>query len=178
MPSGLTPPVGAGDHTLGPDDAPITLVEYGDFECPYCANAHVIVKSIREQLGDRLRFVFREFPLSEAHPHAEHAAEAAEVAAAQGRFWQMHDLLFEHQHHLSDGDLARYAQSIGVDASAVASALDEGTFSGLVRQQFMSGVRSGVNGTPTFFVNGHRLDVAWSDETTFLSALEAMDSSD
>lgn len=171
MPGTLTPPVGADDHIQGPHDAPITLVEYGDFECPHCGRADVIVKSLQRQLRNRLRFVFREFPLSEAHPHAQHAAEAAEAAAAHGRFWEMHDLLFENQEHLGDRDLARYAQSIGVEAAAVTQALDEGTFTEMVRKQFMGGVRSGVNGTPTFFVNGQRFDEDWSDEAAILSAL-------
>src|SRR5437588_11128683 len=100
----LTPPVSSRDHIEGHEDAPVTLVEYGDYECPYCGAAHPVVKEIYRQLGDELRFVFRHFPLARVHPHAERAAEAAEAAGAQGRFWQMHDLLFENQHALADGE--------------------------------------------------------------------------
>src|SRR5579859_7965349 len=101
------------DHVVGPADAPLTLVEYGDFECPFCARSYPAVKAIRRELGDRLRFVYRHFPRPE-HPHARHAAEASEAAAAQGRFWQMHDTLFEHQNALADGDLVGYAAAIGL----------------------------------------------------------------
>src|ERR1041385_65447 len=104
------------DHIQGPINAPIALVEYGDYECPHCGHLYPIVKAIQERLGDRLCFAFRNFPLANSHPHAEHAAEAAESAAAQGRFWEMHDLLFENQDALDDDDLARYAISLGLDA--------------------------------------------------------------
>src|SRR3989442_13995744 len=109
-------PVADRDHIQGPIDAPIALVEYGDYECPYCGEAYPIVKAIQEQLGERLCFVFRNFPLSNMHPYAEHAAEAAEAAGAQGKFWEMHDLLFENQDALHDEALAQYAQSLGLDA--------------------------------------------------------------
>ena len=167
----LTPPVGHGDHSQGRSDAPITLLEYGDFECSYCSLAYPLVKSMQQQLGNKLRFVFREFPLTEAHPHAQHAAEAAEAAAAHGKFWEMHDLLYEHQDRLGDSDLALYAKSAGLDADDMARALKDGTLAAPVRQQFMSGVRSGVNGTPTFFVNGVRFDGEWTDQDLFLEAL-------
>src|SRR5258708_12944484 len=104
----LTPPVSAQDHVAGPDDAPVTLVEYGDFECPYCGMAHPIVKKVQRELGNQLRFVFRHFPLAEAHPHARIAAQAAEAAGAQGKFWEMHDNLFEHQPPLPVEDLLAY----------------------------------------------------------------------
>jgi protein-disulfide isomerase len=167
----LTPAVGATDHVAGPDDAPVTLVEYGDFECPYCGMAYPIVKSIQRQMGNRLRLVFRHFPLSESHPHAEHAAEAAEAAATQGKFWGMHDMLYEHQDRLGDRDLVRYAETLGLDGASVAQALAAGTFAPRVRRDFLSGVRSGVNGTPTFFVNGERYDGPWNDEAIFLQTL-------
>jgi protein-disulfide isomerase len=167
----LIPLVGADDHAAGPDDAPITLVEYGDFECPYCGMAYPIVKSIQRRLEGRLRFAFRNFPLREAHPHAEHAAEAAEAAAAQGKFWEMHNALFEHQKRLEDADLLRYAGELGLDAERVARELEAGTHAPRVRAQFRSGVRSGVNGTPTFFINGERYDGDWADEAEFLRAL-------
>jgi len=167
----LTPPVGDGDHVAGPRDAPVTLVEYGDFECPYCGRAYPIVKNIQRQLGPQLCFVFRHFPLKESHPHAEHAAEAAEAAGAQGKFWEMHDMLFEHQRRLADADLVRYADELGLDAERVARELAMGIWARRVRDDFRSGVRSGVNGTPTFFVNGYRFDGDWTDEGEFLGAL-------
>ena len=171
--SQLTPEVSADDHIAGPDDAPVTLVEYGDFECPYCGAAYPIVHALRKKLGHELRMVFRSFPLKEAHPHAEHAAEAAEAAAAQGKFWEMHDELFEHQPALEDNDLASYAAAIGIDANRVARELAESTWEKRVRTSFRSGVRSGVNGTPTFFVNGVRFDGDWSDAESFELALRA-----
>ena len=105
----------ARDHIQGPGDAPVTLVEYGDYQCPFCGRAYPIVKKVRARMGDRLRFVFRDFPISTSHPNAEHAAEAAEAAAAQGRFWEMHDHLFENQKRLRDEDLQRYARELGLD---------------------------------------------------------------
>lgn len=171
--SQLTEPVGEGDHSIGPADAPVTLVEYGDFECPHCRAAHPIVKSVIERMGDRLRFVYRHFPITSTHPHAQHAAEAAEAAGAQGEFWAMHDLIFKNQEALEDDDLISYAEKIGIDASRVATALAEGTHEDKVRKDFRSGVRSGVNGTPTFFINGARFDGSWHDEDGFVEALEA-----
>jgi formate-nitrite transporter family protein len=167
----LTPAVGERDHIAGPGDAPVTLVEYGDFECPYCGMAYPIVKELQQRLGRRLRFVFRNFPLAESHPHAEHAAEAAEAAAEQGKFWEMHDTLYEHQRALEDADLVRYAEELRLDADRVARELEPGTETRRVREDFRSGVRSGVNGTPTFFVNGERYDGAWSDDVEFLRDL-------
>ena len=160
----LTAAVGDKDHRLGSDDAPVTLVEYGDFECPYCRQADPVVKEVRRQAGGRLRFVFRHFPLSQAHPHAQHAAEAAEAAGAQDRFWEMHDVLFERQSALDDSDLVAYAEALGLDRARVARELTEGTHEERVRLDFTSGVRSGVNGTPTFFINGYRHDEAWDAE--------------
>ena len=167
----LTPSVNAQDHIAGPDDAPVTLVEYGDFECPYCGMAHPIVKSAQHQLGDQLRFVFRNFPLAEAHPHARLAAQAAEAAGAQGRFWEMHDMLFEHQYALELQDLIGYAKSLGLDVPQFEHDLEAGTYAKKVRDDFRSGVRSGVNGTPTFFVNGERYNGSWANEEAFIGAL-------
>ena len=158
----LTLPVSQRDHQQGPATAPVTLVEYGDYECPYCGEAYPIVKEIQRRLG--VRFVFRNFPLTQSHPHAEHAAEAAEAAAAQEKFWEMHDYLFEHQQALDVAHLVQYA---------VALNLDKETF---VREDFLSGVRSGVNGTPTFFINGVRHDDSYELET-LLAAIEAAMSS-
>ena len=168
----LSPPVSERDHATGPDSAPVTLVEYGDYECPHCGHAHPIVKNVQRKLGKRLRFVFRNFPLAEAHAHARHAAEAAEAAAEQGKFWEMHYALFEDQLALEDEQLVATARRLGLDADRVAEALESGTYTHRVRDDFRSGVRSGVNGTPTFFVNGRRYDGPWSDERTFISALE------
>jgi protein-disulfide isomerase len=167
----LTPPVSERDHMAGPGDAPVTLVEYGDYECPYCGMAYPIVKAVQRKLGSQLRFVFRNFPLAEIHPHARHAAQAAEAAAAQGKFWEMHDMLFEHQHALDDEDLIAYARSLGLDAERVARELEAGTYAKRVRDDFRNGVRSGVNGTPTFFVNGERYEGSWADEDAFIRAL-------
>lgn len=146
------------DHVQGPDNAPVTLVEYGDYECPYCGRAYPIVKQIQAALGDQVRFVFRNFPLGEMHPHAQHAAEAAESAGAQNKFWEMHDALYEHQKALGDSNLAHYAEQVGADANKIAADLSSGAQTERVREDFLSGVRSGVNGTPTFFINGRRHD--------------------
>ena len=169
----LTLPVGERDHRQGPEAAPVTLVEYGDYECPHCGRAYPIVREVQARLGDRLRFVFRNFPLTQSHPHAQHAAEAAESAAAQGRFWEMHDRLYERQEALEDRDLERHAAELGLDAARLAAELAAHTHAPRVREDFMSGVRSGVNGTPTFFVNGVRYDDSW-DADTLTAALSAV----
>jgi len=168
---GLTPPVSDRDHIAGPDDAPVTLVEYGDYECPYCGMAHPVVKRAQKELGKQLRFVFRNFPLSEAHPHAQIAAQAAEAAGAQGKFWEMHDMIFEHQDALEVKDLLGYTTSLGLDAKQIARDLEAGTYVKRVRDDFRSGVKSGVNGTPTFFVNGVRYDGSWANEKAFIATL-------
>jgi protein-disulfide isomerase len=169
--SRLTPPVNDRDHVLGPGDAPVTLVEYGDYECPYCGMAYPIVESVRRRMGDNLRFVYRHFPLTQIHPHAQHAAELAEAAGVQDRFWQMHDLLFRNQQALGDEDLVLYAAHVGIPPEWAANALRTHAFAPRVREHFMSGVRSGVNGTPTFFINGVRHDGGW-DERSLLLALQ------
>ena len=169
----LTPPVNDQDHAEGPGDALVTLVEYGDFECPHCGRAYPIVKAVQHHFGARLQFVFRNFPIKTSHPHAHHAAEAAEAAATAGQFWQMHDLLFEHQDALEDDDLAGYAAELGLDAKQAAADLASGRYAARVRQHFMSGVRSGVNGTPTFFLNGVRYDDSW-DRETLTSAIDSV----
>jgi len=155
--SELKPPVGPDDHTQGPLDAPIVLVEYGDYECPYCGEAYPELKAVQKAMGDSLCFVFRNFPLSQAHPHAARAAEFAEAAATIGRFWEMHDMLYENQSALDDRSLIVYATQLGFDQALIESAL-RGDFSTRVRRDFASGVRSGVNGTPSLFVNGRRYD--------------------
>jgi protein-disulfide isomerase len=160
----LRPPVSETDHAQGRRDAPIVLVEYGDFECPYCGAAHPQLKAVQEAMGDQLCFVFRHFPLSQAHPHAERAAEFAEAAATIGRFWEMHDLLFENQRALDERSLVKYAAALGFDAALIESAL-RGDFASKVRADFTSGVRSGVNGTPCLFINGERFEGGWDPES-------------
>ena len=168
----LTPPVSPDDHGSGPEDAPVTLVEYGDSECPHCGAAHPVVQEVQKILGKDLRFVFRNFPLKQIHPRAEPAAEAAEAAAAQGKFWQMHDLLFENQDALEDAELLRYAASLSLDVERFARELSTGVHAPRVRRDFRSGVRSGVNGTPTFFINGARYEESW-ELPSLLAAVEA-----
>ena len=168
----LTLPVGERDHIQGPAAAPITLLEYGDYECPYCGQAYPIVKELQQQLGDRLRFIFRNFPLSTMHLHAEQAAEAAETAGAHGKFWEMHDTLYENQEALDIEDLVQYATALGLETSRFTSELGKHTQAARVREDFMSGARSGVNGTPTFFINGVRHDDSF-DLATLLKAMEA-----
>jgi protein-disulfide isomerase len=152
----LTLPVAARDHIQGLIDAPIMLLEYGDYECPYCGATYPIIKAIQERLGDRLCFAFRNFPLVNSHPHAQHAAEAAEAAGAQGKFWEMHDLLFENQEALDDEDIAQYASTLGLDVRRLIDEVLAGTHTARVREDFRSGARGGVNGTPTLFINGVR----------------------
>ena len=166
----LQPPVSERDHAHGPANAPITLVEYGDFECPDCGRAYSIVKQIERQLGDRLRFVYRHYPLPQ-HPHAEHAAEAAETAAAQGKFWQMHDYLFEHQRALSDKHLLEGAEEIGLNTRQFLEEMQQGTYTQRVEEDMVSGDQSGVAGTPTFFINGEYYDQSY-DLHTLLQTLE------
>jgi protein-disulfide isomerase len=151
-------PIADRDHLQGSIDAPIRLLEYGDFECPFCGEAYPLVKEVQQELGQRLCFAFRHFPMTTVHPHAQHAAEAAEAAAEQGRFWEMHDILFENQDDLDDEDLAQYAETLGLDAQRLLAEVQSGAYRPRVREDFRSGVRSGVNGTPTFFINGQRYD--------------------
>jgi protein-disulfide isomerase len=167
----LTRPVSEHDHGIGPADAPVTLVEYGDYECPYCGRAFPIVQDVRRRLGDQLRFVFRNFPLTQIHEHAEHAAEVAEAAAAQGKFWPMHDWLFRHQRTLEDDALLAGCAEIGLDVERVRRDLTAGSYRPRVRDDFMSGIKSGVNGTPTFYINAIRHDADY-DTATLLAAIE------
>jgi protein-disulfide isomerase len=154
--STLKIPVGPEDHVQGSADAECTLVEYGDYECPHCAHADPIVKRLQRHLGKRLRFVFRNFPLSQLHPHAEAAAETAEFAAARGKFWEMHDLIFENQSSLSLALFEKLAQQLGLSSADLLDALNRKEYEARVRADFTGGVRSGVNGTPTFFINVQR----------------------
>ena len=161
------------DHTQGPADAPVTLVMYGDYECPYCQEAFRAVKQLREDetVTEQTRFVFRNFPLTSVHPHAQQAAEAAEAAAAQGQFWEMHDVLYEHQDALELDDLKEYAEQLGLDGEYLVQELEQGAFTERVQEDLLSGARSGVNGTPTFFINGERYDEQW-DPGALRAALE------
>jgi protein-disulfide isomerase len=146
------------DHAQGSADAPITLLEYGDYECPYCGKAYPAVRRIQKQMGDRLRFVFRNFPLNTIHEHASQAAQAAEAAGGQGKFWAMHDLLYENQENLADVDLRQYALKAGLEIYRFESDMAGEVYAKKVRDDFRGGVRSGVNGTPTFFINGYRFN--------------------
>jgi len=143
------------DHIKGDKNAQITLVEYGDYECPYCGMAYPIVKRIQKHFGERLRFVFRNFPLAESHPHAVIAAMTAEFSATHQKFWEMHDLLYENQDALDIPDLLGYASQLDLSAADLQVAIQNESFAGKIQSDFMSGVRSGVNGTPSFYINGY-----------------------
>lgn len=168
--SKLIIPVSAEDHIQGDEKAAITLVEYGDYECPYCGTAYSIVKRIQKHFGSRLRFVFRNFPLVESHPHAGIAAITAEFAATQNKFWEMHDILYEHQENLDIPDLLGYAKKLSLSATDLQVAIEKETFNEKIKKDFIGGVRSGVNGTPTFFINGIRFNDSFEYEN-LLSAL-------
>lgn len=163
--------VSAKDHVEGDENAQVTLIEYGDYECSYCGQAYSIVKKVREKMGDKLRFVFRNFPLTQVHPHAGKAAEASEIAATEGKFWEMHDFLYENQKSLDTASLKDYAAQIGLAADNFADDLDGGKYEEKVQAEFMGGVENGVNGTPSFFINGNRLDGSW-DYESLLEALQ------
>lgn len=151
-------PVTPEDHIQGNEHSPAILVEYGDYECPHCGRAYRIIQRVQKHFGKRLGFVFRNFPLKEMHPNAEVAAEAAEFAAAQARFWEMHDGIFEHQETLSLPLLLELAETVGLSVNDLEGALTRGEYAPRVKSDFIGGARSGVNGTPTFFINGHRHD--------------------
>jgi protein-disulfide isomerase len=153
------------DHIQGPDTVPATLVEFGDYECPYCGQAYPIIKEIQKYLGNNLRFVFRNFSLTQIHPHAQHAAEAAEAAGAQNKFWEMHDYLYEHQQALGDKNLEKYAGILGLGMVKFKNDFYKHVYASRVREDFLSGVRSGVNGTPSFFLNGIHYNNSWDYET-------------
>jgi protein-disulfide isomerase len=171
--STLKPPVGPHDHVQGNPAAAVTLVEYGDYECPYCGSAYVSVKAVQAAMGDDLLFAFRNFPLTQVHPHALAAACAAEAAALQGSFWEMHDMLFENQGALELPDLLAYAQECDLEPRRFAMDLESEAVAERVRADVRSGARSGVNGTPTFFVNGVRYDNSW-EPAQLLASLTAV----
>ena len=174
MADSLTPPLGPEDHVTGPADAPVTLVQYGDYECPHCRLAYAVLHEVLIELGDSVRFAFRHFPITDSHPYAMIAAEAAESVAVFGgdlAFWDIHAVLFENQDALHIDDLLGYAAAIGVDPDDVADDLSHGTHRKHVRANVDSGLRSGVTGTPTFFINGRRFYGDWSDPDAFPAAL-------
>jgi protein-disulfide isomerase len=171
MPTLAMPVSPQRDHILGPPQVPEMLVEYGDFECPHCGQAHFILQDLMAEAGDHVRLVYRHFPLSQVHPHAPRAAEASEAAGAQGKFWEMHDLLFENQDALEDDDLVGYATELGLDLDRFQTELTTSKHAPRVREDFLSGVRSGVNGTPTFYINGRRHDGPW-DRQSLISAIQ------
>lgn len=149
------------DHIQGPPTAPLTLLEYGDYECPYCGQAYGIIKVVQNDLGENLCFAFRNFPLTQIHPNAQSAAEAAEAAGGQKKFWEMHDCLYENQNALDDEYLVEYARLLGLDISRFELDMSLHTYAPRIREDFISGVRSGVNGTPTFYINGIRYNGSW-----------------
>ncbi|HYX57142.1 MAG TPA: DsbA family protein [Nitrososphaeraceae archaeon] len=168
----LTLPVSESrDHIQGPVNAPITLVEYGDYQCPYCGQAYMIIKEIQERLGSKLCFVFRNFPLTKVRPHAYKAAIAAETAAAQGKFWDMYDYLFKHGQVVTDDNLRQSAAKLGLDVARFDREFLARTYSSHVDEDIQSGKSSGVKSTPTFFINGDRYNNSW-DLDTLLSALD------
>jgi len=158
------PEVTADDHTLGPAGALVTVLEYGDYECPFCRGAYRDVHRMLDLYPGSILFVFRNFPLNEIHPQAESAAETAEFAGTKGKYWEMHDLLFENQTCFSPPLFQELAGNLGLDPADLRRALSSGEFRAHVRSDFMSGARSGVNGTPTFFINGVRHDGAFDYE--------------
>ena len=163
----LAVPVDASDHTLGPEHAPIVVVEYGDFECPTCKQAAPAVRMLLGRFANRVRVVFRHFPLEEAHPRALLAAEAAESAGEQGKFWEMHDLLFANQEHLAPKNLHGYAERLGLDLAQFTSEMDDHVYMQRIREHQDSGRRSRVRGTPGFFVDGRIQDVSFGLERLF-----------
>jgi len=169
----LVVPVSEQDHSQGSVTAPVTLVQYGDYECPYTRQSTTVVQALQLQLGARLRFVFRNFPLVQIHPHALRAAEAAETAAAKGKFWEMHDYIFHHQHTLEDADLARFAEAVGLNHAQFLQDMNEHRHLRRIEADAENGERSGVEGTPTFFINGVRYDGSWEQEALLAALTQA-----
>ena len=163
--SRLLLPIRPVDHVRGPEDAPFTLVEYGDYECPDCGRLYVILRDLQQDIASRLRIMFRHYPLSGVHHHAQQAAEAAEAAGAQGKFWEMHTLLFERQNALRTKDLIHYAEELNLDVERFHNELKNETYSERVRADFLAGVQNGVYGTPGLFLNGVRYDGDWGKES-------------
>jgi len=161
----LAVPVNAQDHIQGLESAPVTLVEYGDYECPHCAAAYPIIKAVQKKSGSKLRFVFRNFPLSYMHPFAQLAAEAAEAAGAQGKFWEMHDAIYENQESLGEEMIEELAQKLKLNINRFNGDINTHKFKEHVRKDFLGGAKSGVNGTPSLFINGERFDESLDEDT-------------
>jgi protein-disulfide isomerase len=153
MPSKLRPPLHEQDHVWGRPDAPVMLMEFGDYQCPHCAKAHPVVKQLQEKYADKIKFAFRHFPMSQTHPQAKAAAIAAEAAGRQDKFWEMHDMIFEHQATLDEQAFLPFAQALQLDMEAFQKDLADESLAAKVEADFESGVRSGVNGTPSFYIN-------------------------
>lgn len=166
----LRHPVSELDHIQGDPQAPVELLEYGDFECPHCGRAYPIIKELQKEIGPSMKFIFRNFPLSKIHPHAKPAAVAAEAAALQGKYWEMHDLLFENQKRLTSMAVLEYAQALGLDLQKFEEDLLDPKLAENIDAEFYSGMRSGVNATPTFFLNGEMYEVAAADLQVFIEA--------
>ena len=169
----LVLPVSERDHLIGPEKAGVTLVEYGDYECPYCGQAYPVVDQLLDMYRDVLRLAYRHFPLTTVHPHAQRAAEAAEAAGAQGQFWEMHSMLYENQDALDEESLLEYAGDLGLSVEQFASDLAEHRHAPKIQEDVASGIRSGVNGTPTFFINGLRHDGSFDLETLAAAITDA-----
>jgi protein-disulfide isomerase len=168
----LVVPVSERDHSQGLDSSAITLVQYGDYECPYTRQSTWVVQAMQQQLGEQLRFVYRNFPLTEIHPHALQAALAAEAAAFEGKFWEMHDYIFHHQHTLAERDLAQFAEAVGLDMQRYTQDTAEQRGLPRIEEDVAGGERSGVQGTPTFFINGVMYRGSWEHDA-LLAALQS-----
>lgn len=168
----LTVPVSERDHVVGAASAKLELVEYGDYECPHCASAYGVLKDVRAALGDELRFVYRNFPLTSVHVHAQRAAETAEWAALHGRFWEMHDYLFEHHNDLTDRGLLAAAKALKLDGKSLQQTWENHAMIARIKEDFLAGIQSGVTGTPKLFINGARYEgaVTVADLTAALHA--------
>jgi protein-disulfide isomerase len=171
--SRLTPPVSQRDHVLGPADARVTLVEYGDYECPHCGALHPVIEAARKAFGGNLRFVFRHFPLRSSHPHALAAAKAAEAAGEQGRFWEMHHRLYQQQTQLEDEDLLGHARAIGLDVARFERELAARTHEVRIREDLASVTQSGAKGTPSLFINGELYQGSLDRDDVFAALAQA-----
>ena len=167
----LSVAVGKSDHAQGPENAPVTLVEYGDYQCPYCADVHPMIQSIVKTMGASLRFVFRHMPLSDVHPYAQYAAEAAEAAGAQGKFWEMHDAIYDHQSDLGSDLMHTLALTLNLDLPRFEADTEARRYRPRVKRDFMGAMRSGVAATPTFFINGERYE-GNPEQRALLTALQ------
>jgi protein-disulfide isomerase len=174
MARSLQPPVNEKDHVQGPAHARVELVEYGDYQCPHCGAAYPVIKRIQNKMGKHLKFVFRNFPLSEAHPQAFPAAVAAEAADRQNAFWEMHDIIFENQELLSRLPFTDFARTIGLDLAKFEEALQDQELADKVEADFASGIRSGVSGTPGFFINRIKYEGSWEERALLEELMQVM----